>query len=86
MWSKTFGGLEAFRAVMGRDQFKLIPSEIRFYPSYDPGVATKDPVWNRRLMLQHFGGNFVKVTVRTGVSDFEDNTKKYKSRTGSLSY
>lgn len=55
MWSnKTFKGLEDFRAVMGRDMFRSIRSELRFYPTYDHDVDLKDPLWHSRIILQHF--------------------------------
>lgn len=58
MWNtKKFAGVEDFRALIGRDKFKRIRPALRFYPSCDHDVATKDSLRHNRLILQLFCRN-----------------------------
>lgn len=86
-WKQTmFEGHSDFSRVMSRDDFQNIRGSLRFYPFYDSPIATKDPLWHSRLMLEHFMKNCSRIAVPYGVSSLDENTVRCKARTLARSY
>lgn len=79
-------GISFFKKVMGRDAFLNIRAALRTYADYDPDVATVDPLWHSRPILQHFARNAATLAVPIGVSSLDENTIRCKGRTAARSY
>lgn len=84
--SKVFLGQEDFKRVMPRDLFRNIRSSLQLYPNYDPEIATVDPLWHSRVMLEHFTRNASNVAVPFGVTSLDENTVRCKGRTSARCY
>lgn len=54
---KRFGGYSDVPEVMGRDRFEQIRGSLRLYPSIDHDFAIRDPLWDSRVMPDHFPMN-----------------------------
>mmetsp|Transcript_10872 Transcript_10872/g.15911 ORF Transcript_10872/g.15911 Transcript_10872/m.15911 type:complete len:303 (+) Transcript_10872:618-1526(+) len=81
-WCKSmFLGQSDFSNVMSRDDFESIRGSLKFYPKYDHDLASVDPLWHSRIMLEHFMKQSANIAVLRGVSSLDENTLRCKART-----
>ena len=88
-WSeKMFLGVPCFRKVMGRDRFLDIRARLQIKPtnSYQHEVATTDPLWMIRQMMNSFLKNSASVAVGTGAMALDETTICTKAYTTARSY
>jgi len=88
-WSKgSFLGHETFRATMSRTRFQEIRSAVRFESrqSYGHNVASHDPLWSCRGLLDQFMKKSATVAVPLGVSALDENSCPTKARTKAKTY
>jgi len=88
-WANTmFTGHKSFKETMGRQVFERIRSGIalRDPSSYDHEVASNDPLWHSRSLLDHFLKNCAAVATPIGPSALDENTARTKARTKAKTY
>ena len=68
-------------SVMSRNNFKDIRSALKCYPTYDVTVASADPLWHSRNMLNHFMKNCANIAVPHCVTSFDEIRIRCKART-----
>ena len=88
-WSQEmFCGQADFKDTMPRDTFLLIRRMIVLCPpgSYDHELASNDPIWHSRKMLEHVQKNIAKVAVPLGSSTLDEAGFRTKARTKARSY
>ena len=84
--SKEFIGNHDIASVMSRQKFMTARANVKHYPVYDEAVASKDPLWHSRSMLNHFWKNCVKNAVPLGVTAFDENGIRSRGRCAAISY
>lgn len=88
-WCKEmFSGQVDFKTTMGRDEFLEIRRNIVLcHPnSYDHVVASNDPIWHSRKMLEHIQKNCATIAVPLGSSALDEAGFRTKARTNASSY
>ena len=88
-WSENlFSGHIDFKETLPRDQFTTIRANITLCnPSlYEHDVASHDPLWHSRKMLEHFQKNISKIAVPMGCSALDEAGFGTKARTRAKSY
>ena len=83
--SQMFLGQADFKNVMSRNEFQVIRANVSLHvPSvYDHKIASEDPLWHSRNLLQHFAKNAAAIAVPLGSSALDENTAQTKARTKS---
>lgn len=61
--------------------FQGIRVSLRLYPEYDYYLATIDPLWHSRYVLNHFQKNCTSFAVPMGVMSYDESTIRCKGRT-----
>ena len=86
-WShKKFFGSHDIKSAMSRNMFTKIRSSLGFYPMYDDEVASKDPLWHSRVMMEHFLKNATSIAVPEGPVALDENTIRCKAMTRAKTY
>ena len=86
-WSgKRFFGSRDIPKVMKRNDFTNIRSNVKLYPTYVHDIATNDPLWHSRIILENFIRNAVKIAVPDGPFAIDENTIRCKGRTRAKTY
>ncbi len=80
--------LGPIKQYLSRDDFETIRSHLRVYPAsaYSHAVASTDPLWHSRRLMEKFMKNAAKLAVPEGTSAFDENTARTKARTSAKSY
>ena len=73
--SKKFLGSTDVSTIMSRNTFTKIRSNLGFYPIYDDEIAAKDPLWNSRIILEHFLKVSTSIAVPVGPAALDENTE-----------
>jgi hypothetical protein len=73
---------------MSCNQFQLIQSLLCFVnsKSYNHEVASKDPLWHSRPLLEHFIRNSVEISTPIGPSALDECSARTKGRTGAKTF
>lgn len=71
---------------MSRDNFPGIRSCLRFYLEYNNDIASADPLWHSRIMMEHFRVHCSTVAVSKGVMSFDENKIRCKGRASAHSH
>ena len=83
----TFLGHKDFSSVMGRDRYLGTRACLWIHPyTRYSDDSNKDPLWNSRLLLDHFNQSSVDISTPCGVSSFDEITIRCKSRCLAKSY
>ena len=86
--TKMFSGHSHFINVMSRDDFETIRSHLSVHPAsaYNHTIASTDPLWHSRKIMEQFMKNAATLAVPEGTSAFDENTARTKARTSAKSY
>jgi hypothetical protein len=85
--ASRFSGHHDFRETMSRNDFQMIRASIQFHPpSYDPELASSDPLWHCRCFLNHFQYNCSAVAVPLGASALDEASCRTSARTRARTY
>lgn len=86
-WCRTmFVGKNDSRSVMSRATYKHICVALLLYPCYDHETAFVDPLWHRRIMMEHIQRNATTMAVPIGVVSSVEGTIRSKGRTAARTY
>ena len=83
-WEQArFTGHTDFGSTMSRNDFQEIRSNIQFHPPVPDGqkVATDDPLWHSRCLMEHFQLNCANIAVPLGSSALDEASCRTKGRT-----
>lgn len=80
--SDMFCGQRDFQETMSRENFMNIRSNLvlRDPNQYDHEVASADPLWTCRALLEHFQKNISTIAVPTGTSALDEAGVRTKAR------
>ena len=84
--SKAFVGNRDISSVMGRDAFLRARANIKHYPEYNDEIASRDPLWHSRAMLDHFQTNCIHTAVPVDVTTLDENVIRSRGRCAAISY
>ena len=84
--SKAFVGSRDISSVMGRDAFLRARANLKHYPEYSDEIASRDPLWHSRAMLDHFQTNCIHTAVPVGVTALDENGIRSRGRCAAISY
>ena len=88
-WSRgSFLGHDTYKDTMSRQRFQEIRSCVRFHSqsSYDAELASSDPLWFCRSLLDQFIRRSATIAVPLGVSALDENSCATKARTKAKTY
>lgn len=83
-----FQGHTTFQNTMSRNRFELIRSQLCFAnpEQYNHEVASKDPLWHSRSLLEHFTKNCAEVATPIGPSALDECSARTKARTAAKTF
>jgi len=86
--SSIFQGNPTYSNTMSHNQFQLIRSLLCFVnsTSYNHEVASKDPLWHSRPLLEHFIRNSAEIATPIGPSALDECSARTKARTGAKTF
>lgn len=75
-----------FCSVMSRNDFTGIRRCVRLYPSYDNHVATRDPLWYSKVLMNASFRSAATIAVPTGIQNLDEISVRCSARTAAKTY